>query len=1465
MASGGAGALYYQLSQESQAPSNAHGGRATAVTFASRPTGVTATTALGRVDVSHDGTAADGKGQVTWRLNAGPTADATVPLVRLTTNTVTASVPTNVPSLKVATVEVQATSDTLQLGLQNPATDQLNTAFTGPGVARSAADTLSTVGLTSATTETVTAEGRTAVLNPLLQVSVLVAGPGALFTLASSLPAAAAGFAKTVLLSPQSVAAAPTPVTVAVMNAAGTTLLSTVALQIPATPSVTFTWTGSAWRAAPPGPGTGWEPSAAGAALPPATVFDAMSWPVWDLGDSTMGPWTPGYVSGFPNQRARWIAWHPSSNASSPGSVTAAYYQWVYNSGASYTAAIVFSVDDYATVYVNGQTLGTQNVNPTTLTATFRTGWNLVRVDALNSQTTDNPAGLIAVVTRNDTGAVVLRTDASWRCTLPSLLVDVHTDGGGPWVALKQDYSLGSTLAMRFTHSDTQSYYLNSRLFAYLMHQVGDILFREDGQNSHVLARMKTVAALEAVRTNVFNGSSWFYNTHGNNDLTSWIDPVFTGDEITTGASLTTYPPSGLSSNTSLAGYEAAASKYSSVAYKVFDYSAAYGNFWQTDHGDYNKYTGLYAASTVTRLVDGTGLLGEWLQLKLPVAVKVASFTYSGRTDAVSDTTASYTSPRKFTLVGSITGREGTWMRLGTWAGIQNWTSSTQTFTLSPTPSQCYPYIRLVVHETGNWTSSPPEPNWGDTVTCSEFRISGYPGTRRIPDAQQAGCNGYTTNQPYYVFNSCNNGGGAHSSLSDRLCMYSDGGQGESYQTSKLNSVWVRALPYPAQGLLCAFDPSHPQSYPGAGLRLHDLSKGNLMLTLTTPALGLQAVPPSATGGADSPGYLAGAARDGYSTTAWADFSAPLAGCPSTFAVWVRLAPGQTPANWTMALLGNYPATNNLNWEITAVGVPRVFWNNGEVDWSATGQDVRTGLWEHLCWVRDTGASTFILYRNGVNVASRAGIGTAITPASAFRLGNNFNGPSGYIPFQGHLGGFQLWNRTLSAAEVTRVFMVGRPQYYPPAPRALVPLGATGPGALGNGLVMHLDLVQPACCPPFTVGSTLNNLVGTSTGTLGGTYTWQGNGTMRLSGYLQLPSMKLRTITLVYRAEGSMNFLLDARTGDGIGYIWHGGQEGGVWGSTNATMSLNGAAPGPLTSGPLQTPSNGWQVATLVAGWDITDDITLFGRYSLNEPMEVTFAAVLIWNRALTAAEQRAVFELYKDRLGLAGNAAPLVWVDATQADTLVYAGGNAATRVVQTVRNASGSPYHMYATLGAGPVYNATLLGGQPGLDFTNGSRLMSNVGLQFNTGCTLATVFQLTPTMGSWGSLFHHGFRDDLSLERRATDNLLHWQANRDTTSGTMTWAYTTGVPVLFLGTLEGGTVRTALFLKKGDTTPTSLSRTDTAVSTAGVKPVYIGASELGELSNSFIGELRYYNTLLSAADRASLWSELRTKWDI
>jgi hypothetical protein len=132
-------------------------------------------------------------------------------------------------------------------------------------------------------------------------------------------------------------------------------------------------------------------------------------------------------------------------------------------------------------------------------------------------------------------------------------------------------------------------------------------------------------------------------------------------------------------------------------SYRAFDKDI--NTFWHSIESVYDDTSGIYTGSTSTT-VDGSPVLGEWVQLQLPVAIQLVAFTLTPRS-GFSDTR----SPQNFTIVASNNPASG-WTTIVSYTGQLFPTANPVVYTLSNPPVQIYSYYRMIVTLVGGGAST---------------------------------------------------------------------------------------------------------------------------------------------------------------------------------------------------------------------------------------------------------------------------------------------------------------------------------------------------------------------------------------------------------------------------------------------------------------------------------------------------------------------------------------------------------------------------------------------------------------------------------------------------------------------------------------------------------------------------------------------------------------------------------------
>jgi len=147
-----------------------------------------------------------------------------------------------------------------------------------------------------------------------------------------------------------------------------------------------------------------------------------------------------------------------------------------------------------------------------------------------------------------------------------------------------------------------------------------------------------------------------------------------------------------------------------------------------------------------------------------------------------------------------------------------------------------------------------------------------------------------------------------------------------------------------------------------------------------------------------------------------------------------------------------------------------------------------------------------------------------------------------------------------------------------------------------------------------------------------------------------------------------------------------------------------------------------------------------------------------------------------------------------------------------------------------------------------------------------TFFLVGMVKNTISSWGTFWGHfisGRHDaDVQLRQNAlSPTYINWHTNNNNSSSQL--VYTVDSPVLYSCTMSGGTV---MFMQQTNTTGTSsVTITESLTWASGTTPVWIGRSDLGEVINSYISEIAYFQSVLSTADRQKMEGYLAWKYGL
>jgi hypothetical protein len=151
------------------------------------------------------------------------------------------------------------------------------------------------------------------------------------------------------------------------------------------------------------------------------------------------------------------------------------------------------------------------------------------------------------------------------------------------------------------------------------------------------------------------------------------------------------------------------------------------------------------------------------------------------------------------------------------------------------------------------------------------------------------------------------------------------------------------------------------------------------------------------------------------------ELSKPWPETPNTFACWMKIDTDFPSGQRVGVMLGNYNVAKNINWEIHTSGHPRIWWNNGSIDWKINQYDMRTGEWEHIAFVRDTVKKQIFFYLNGRLAATLDRVAEDANPDTFSYVGADRRGAGTHV-FKGQIDELAVFGKALSPNEVFRLY-----------------------------------------------------------------------------------------------------------------------------------------------------------------------------------------------------------------------------------------------------------------------------------------------------------------------------------------------------------------------------------------------------------------------------------------------------------
>ena len=188
------------------------------------------------------------------------------------------------------------------------------------------------------------------------------------------------------------------------------------------------------------------------------------------------------------------------------------------------------------------------------------------------------------------------------------------------------------------------------------------------------------------------------------------------------------YPPLPMTANTSYlngtygAGSYVASASSTGASYPGYTaFNKVLGdtyNAWASDTLFYNS-TGVYTGIFKTVDINNISYNGDWLQIQLPIAIILTSYSITSRSSAGAYT---FTSPTKWYILASNDGTIWYIIDNQTQTSSVVWTAASQIKTYSINNSQNYKYYRIIVTNTNNTTTT-------SDVVIAEWKLFGTQAT----------------------------------------------------------------------------------------------------------------------------------------------------------------------------------------------------------------------------------------------------------------------------------------------------------------------------------------------------------------------------------------------------------------------------------------------------------------------------------------------------------------------------------------------------------------------------------------------------------------------------------------------------------------------------------------------------------------------------------------------------------------
>ena len=149
-----------------------------------------------------------------------------------------------------------------------------------------------------------------------------------------------------------------------------------------------------------------------------------------------------------------------------------------------------------------------------------------------------------------------------------------------------------------------------------------------------------------------------------------------------------------------------------------------------------------------------------------------------------------------------------------------------------------------------------------------------------------------------------------------------------------------------------------------------------------------------------------------------------LTGVPRTFVAFVKV-PADYGTGRVGALAGSAGDSNDndINWEIHGNGKPRLWWNDGQVDW-IVNNDVRTGTWVHVAFVVNHAGTDAKCYVDGSLVESKTSTFASVGPNRTMMIGGDHRTGNSQA-FKAQLKCVKVFNSELTASDIAQQALDG--------------------------------------------------------------------------------------------------------------------------------------------------------------------------------------------------------------------------------------------------------------------------------------------------------------------------------------------------------------------------------------------------------------------------------------------------------